>query len=64
MYGGRKFKRNYNSRTRRKKLEVLAEVEDLDIIDWLYNNGYEYEASILLKRNMFHATLADFYHIF
>ncbi|UZM97374.1 hypothetical protein OL548_19635 [Lysinibacillus sp. MHQ-1] len=48
-----------------KKLEVLAEVEDLDIVDWLYNNGYEYEANILLKRKNAPCNFSRFfYHIF
>lgn len=43
-----------------KDLEELSKSKNADVIDWLYNNGYEFEANILLKRKIFHAILADF----
>ncbi|MGG2113411.1 hypothetical protein ABFY60_23530 [Lysinibacillus pakistanensis] len=43
-----------------KDLEVFSEDSNTDLIKWLYNNAYENEANILLKRRIFHAMLADF----
>ncbi|MFY3790285.1 hypothetical protein ACOQFO_00970 [Ureibacillus sp. MALMAid1270] len=49
------YKIEENGRT---SLEGIEQAED--VIDWLRSNEYEVEASIVLKRKIFHSLLGDF----